>query len=128
MSINGSGLASFPRYSDSNGATQLSDSLMFSYYSDTDNNPDLKEYTDFANFTTPVQDGRARYFDAGGKALRSYYDFASFGSSVGIPSTWRLEDTSTKYYNEHGSLSYNRDLLVMTGTDASGYSMLIGLK
>jgi len=128
MTINGSGLASFPGYTDSFGATQSSDSLAFSYYSDKDVNPDQKEYLDFANFTTPVQDGRAHYYDASGNALRKYYDFASFGSTVGLPATWRLEDTSTRYYNEHGSLSYNRDLFVMTGTDSSGYTMLIGLK
>lgn len=35
---------------------------------------------------------------------------------------------STHYYNEHGTLSYNRDLFVMTRTDSFGYSMIIGLK
>jgi len=126
MSIAGSGLASFPRYADSAGNTQLSDTFTLSYYPDP--NPDNKLYTDFANFVTPSQDGRSHYFGADGKALRRYYDFASFGSSIGVPSTWRLEDTSTRYYNEHCSLSYNRDLLVMSRTDSSGYALLIGLK
>jgi hypothetical protein len=126
MSITGSGLTSFPLYSDSAGTTQSSDSFTLSYYADP--NPDQKLYTDFANFTTPVQAGQAHYYDAGGAPLRRYYDFASFGSYVGIPSTWRMEDTSPSYHSEHGSLSYNRDLFVMSRTDAAGYGMVIGLK
>lgn len=126
MSVSASGLTSFPRYADSFGATQSSDAFALSYYPDP--NPDGKIYTDFANFTTTAQDGQSRYHDADGKALRSYYDFASFGSGIAVPSTWRLEETSPTYYNEHGSLSYNRDLFVMSRTDSSGYAMLIGLK
>ena len=125
MSVTGAGAASFPSYVDSKGAA-ATDPFTLAYYADP--NPDLKLYTDFANFTTAPQDGRSHYFDSGGNALRTYYDFASFGSYVGIPSTWRLEDTGSKYYNEHASLSYNRDLLVMTRTDSSGYGMWIGLK
>lgn len=124
--IAGSGLTGFTGYQDSNGNTQLADTLTFSYYPDT--NPDQKIYTDFANFTTPVQDSRSHYYDANGIALRRYYDFTSYGSNIAVPSTWRLENTSTKYYSEHLTLSYNRDMVVITSTDAAGYGMWIGLK
>ncbi len=126
LSITGSGQTSFPSYTDSSGATRLSDSFALAYYADP--NPDAKLYTDFANFTSAPQDGQPHYHDASGKALHSYYDFVSYGSLIGVPSTWRLEDISSKYYNEHASLSYNRDLLVLTRSDASGDSMLVGLK
>jgi hypothetical protein len=126
MSVTGSGATTFPAYTDSSGATQLSDTFTLAYYPDP--NPDQKMYTDFANFTTTALDSLAYYYDANGKALRSYYDFTSYGATINEPSTWRLEDTSTIYYNEHGTLSYNRDMLVMTRTDTSGYSMLVGLK
>jgi hypothetical protein len=126
MSISSAGVASFPRYADSNGNSQWSESFALGYYSDP--NPDGKVYRDFANFTTPVEEGRPHYYDAGGNALQRFYDFSSFGSIVGLPSTWRLQDISPHYYARHGSLSYNRDLLVLTGTDASGDGILIGVK
>ena len=125
MTVAQSGGTSFTSYLDSTGAT-AGGAFMLAYYPDP--NPDLKLYTDFANFTTAPQDGGSHYYDVDGNPLATYYDFASFGSYVGIPSTWRTEDVSGRYYNEHASLSYNRDLLVMTGTDASGFGMLVGLK
>ncbi|MBJ6725071.1 fibronectin type III domain-containing protein [Geomesophilobacter sediminis] len=126
FSVGSSGAANFTSYADSGGSSQLSDTFTLALYPDP--NPDQKSYTDFANFTTPAQDGRPHYYGTDGTPLRRYYDFASYGSTVAVPSTWRLEDTGTRYYNEHGSLSYNRDLFVMTRTDASGYGMLVGLK
>ncbi len=130
MTITGSGVTTFPQYADSTGNTQLSDTFTLSYYSDVPRNPDAKVYTDFANFSTPVQDGTSRYFDASGNRLRTYYDYTSntFGTSIAGQSSWRIEDVSSEYVNEHGALSYNRDLFVMTRTDASGYSIIIGLK
>jgi hypothetical protein len=132
MRIDGSGVTTFPQYADSTGNTQLSDTFTFSYYSDETRNPDGKggEYRDFANFSSPVLNGTSRYFDASGKRLRTYYDYVSntFGTSIAGPSFWRIEDVSSEYVNEHGSLSYNRDLFVMSRTDSSGYSITIGLK
>ena len=81
----------------------------------------IKLYTDFANFTTPVQSGVSHYYDAYGKPYHTYYDYWSYGRTtqpLALP-------ISPDYYNEHGSLSYNHDLFVMTRTDSAGYSMII---
>jgi hypothetical protein len=125
MYINGSGVTTFPQYTDSTGNIQSSDTFTLAYYPDP--NPDAKEYRDFANFTTPAQDGGSHYY-AGGVPLHSYYDFFSYPSVISDPSTWRLQNISPYYYSEHGSLSYVGDLFVMTRTDSSGYSIIIGLK
>ncbi len=126
MSISGSGMAAFPQYTDSTGNSQLPDPFTLAYYPDP--NPDAKEYRDFANFTTPAQDGSSHYYDANGKAITNYYDFFSYPSVITNPSTWRQQDISPYYYNEHGTLSYIGDMFVMTRTDSSGYSILVGLK
>jgi hypothetical protein len=106
-----------------------------SYYPDP--NPESKAYRDFSTFTTPSSDGYTHYHDTNGTLLHNYYDFNSNGTGVDIndPSTWRaMQDVyspigiSPYYFNEHASLSYNGDMFVMTTTDSSGYSMLIGLK
>ncbi len=126
ISITASGATDFPAYTDSFGNNQLTDTFALAYYPDP--NPDAKIYRDFANFTTPAQSGSSHYYDASGNPLHKYYDFFSYPSVITDPSTWRLQDISPKYFNEHGTLSYLGDLLVMTRTDSSGYSMLIGLK
>ena len=126
ISISGSGVTTFPEYKDNFGSSQLSDTFTLSYYKDP--NPDAKVYRDYANFTTPAQDGSSHYYDAGGTALHNYYDFFSYPSIMTDMSTWRLQDISPYYYSEHGTLSYLDDLFVMTRTDSSGYSILIGLK
>lgn len=143
ISVTAFGVTAFPSYSDSAGNSWLSDTFALSYYPDAPRNPDGKIYSDFANFASPIQDATLRYFkldangipvrDANGKPipLHQYYDYVSntFGQYISTDSSlWRKEDTSLEYANEHGSLSLSRDLFVMTRTDASGYSMLVGLK
>lgn len=145
MSITNSGVTTFPEYTDSSNATTFPDTFTLAYYADNG----IKLYTDFANFTSPVQNGALRYFHLGtdgypigdvNKNLiqestetwypyRTTYDYWSYGRTnqpLAIPINNAAGQSY--YYNEHGSLSYNRDLLVMTRTDSSGHSIIIGLK
>jgi hypothetical protein len=126
MSIDISGLTILTESADSAGNTPLTDTFTLSYYPDP--NPDSKSYKDFANFVTSAQDGKSHYYDANGKPFHNYYDFASYPSDINKPSTWRLEDISPYYYNEHGTLSFNGDLFVLTRTESSGNCLIIGLK
>jgi hypothetical protein len=153
MNITASGETSFPQYADSLGNNTTADGFTLSYYPDP--NPDGKVYKDFANFTTPALDGSAHYIDPDGNLLRMYYDFSigyiydSATASYKIDYSKRrqlnivrdannnvvIDPLTNKpkllvpgYYNEHGTLSYNRDLFVMTRTDASGNAIIIGLK
>jgi hypothetical protein len=130
MNIDSSGATSLSYDSDSAGSTGLSDAFTLSYYPDP--NPDGKSYyRDFANFVTPAQDGTLHYhyYDLSGQLqpYHRYYDFTSYPSNINDPLTWRLEDISPYYFKEHGTMSYNGDMFVMTRTDGYGYSMLIGL-
>lgn len=125
MDISSFGSTSLTESENSTGNTKLSN-FVLSYYPDP--NPESKSYRDFANFITPDLGGYSHYHDNSGKPFHNYYDFISTGHDINDPSTWRLEDISPYYFNEHGSLSYNRDMLVMTRTDSSGYSIIIGLK
>lgn len=121
MQITGSGVTSFPEYRDSESASSSPDSFTLSPYADTGS--DAHTWTSFANFVSPdtgAADAYARYFDSGGTPYFSVFTWWNLTTS--------LTPMSTKYYNEHATLSYNKDLLVMTRTDASGYSMIIGLK
>lgn len=125
MDITTSGVTTFPEYTDSNAVLASPDTFTLSYYPDNG----IKLYTDFGNFTTPAQDGTSHYYDAEGNPYYTLYDYWSYGRTdepLAIP----IKDADGKcyYYNEHGSLSYNRDLFVMTRTDSSGYAMVIGLK
>jgi hypothetical protein len=120
MNITASGVLTFPEYRDSKSASTSSDMFTLFYYPDNG----TKAYTDFANFTTLAQSGASHYYDADGNPYHTYYDYWSYGRTdqpLAIP-------ISSEYYNEHGSLSYNRDMFVMTRTDDSGYAMIIGLK
>ena len=120
MTISTSGVTTFPEYFSSSSVSSTSDTFTLSYYPDNG----IKAYTDFANFTTPAQDGKSHYYDSQGNPYHTYYDYWSYGRTdqpLAIP-------ISDMYYNEHGTLSYNRDLFVMTRTDSSGYAMVIGLK
>ncbi len=127
MSVDDSGRTTFSKYADSSGHMSLTDSFKLSYYPDNGlkTNPDGSPlYTDFANYTTPAQDGRSHYYDPSGAPYVRYYDYWSYGRAsdpLEIP-------ISPYYYNEHASLSYNRDFIVLTRTDASGHSLLVGLK
>jgi len=145
MSITNTGVTTFPKYADSASATTFSDTFTLAYYPDNG----IKLYTDFANFTTAAQNGALHYFFLGidgypigdsnrnliqesteiWSPYRTTYDFWSYGRTdqpLAIP----INDAAGRsyYYNDHGSLSYNRDLFVMTRTDSSGYSLIIGIK
>lgn len=130
--ITNAGLTSFPEFSD--GVSTSSDTFTFSYYPDPGS--DGKQYSDFANFTTPAQIQALRYRDGSGNPYHLYYDFWSTGCNINRPETWRSlsipsangDPISSYYYNEHGTLSYNHDLFVLTRTDVSGNAMIIALK
>jgi hypothetical protein len=121
ISATAEGIMTFPRYMDGLGNTSFPDILSFSYYPDNG----IKLYTDFPNFTTAnLQDGASRYYN-GGTAYYDYYDYWSAGYSKTNP---RLLPESTSYYNEHCSLSYNRDFLVMTRTEPTGYTLSLAVR
>lgn len=126
MLIATSGTTTFPSYTDSIlGPTTSTDSFTFAKYPDAI--APTKGWPDFANFTTPVQDGWSRYHDVSGNPIHTYYDFWSFGYRP--PNPPRALILGNEYYNEHGTLSYNKDLFVMTRTEANGgYAMIIGVK
>lgn len=133
MTVDAGGVTTFGEYTDSFGNTDYPESidypatLTFSYYPDWEINPRSKIYPDFANYTTAVQDSASEYY-VGVAPIHTYYDYASWPAAIEDPATWREQTISPDYYNEHASLSYNRDMLVMTRTDPLGYTMLIGLK
>jgi hypothetical protein len=114
-------VASFPLFRDSNSATSCADTFTLAYYPDVGS--DAHTWTTFANFVSPdtgEADARSRYFDANGQPYFSVYTWWNL--------TAALTPMSAKYFNEHATLSYNRDLVVMTRTDSFGYSLIIGLK
>ncbi len=125
MNITASGVTTFPVYSDSEAGDSSSDTFTLSYYPDNG----IKLYTDFPNFTTPAQDGTSHYYDADGNPYYTNYDYWSYGRTdqpLAIPI--RDADGNCYYYNEHASLTYNRDMVVMTRTDSHGHAMIIGVK
>jgi hypothetical protein len=131
MQVASSGVTTFPQYTDSNSLLSIPDTFTLAYYPDTGS--DGKTWTTFANFVTPdTGDASSRYYDSHGQPYFSVwtwwnaiYNGAGYGQSgTGVA----LVPMATAYYNEHGTLSYNRDLFVMTRTDALGYSMIVGLK
>ena len=129
MAISSSGSLTFDTYVDSRGAGFLPGPVNLSYYPDNGvkTAPDgTPVYTDFANFVGAVQDGAQYYFDPFGVPFHTYYDYWSFGFTP--PSPPRLLPMSNRYYSEHGTLSYNRDLFVMVRTDSSGHSLSVALK
>lgn len=151
MAITGTGETSFPQYADSLGNMALPDTFTLSYY--PDQNPDGKLYRDFANFTSAPLAGKPRYVDANGDLIRTYFDFSlgytgylgnysidySLRRQLNVarnvlnqiiidPETGKPKLIIPSYYNEHGTLSLNKDLFVMTRTDTSGDCMIIGLK
>jgi hypothetical protein len=149
MSITSSGGTSFPEYADSLGNIASMDTFTLSYYADP--NPDGKLYRDFANFTTSALAGAPRYVDGNGDLLRIYFDFSlgyardtSLNSYIDYskrrqlnlvrnannqveidPVTGKPKLIIPPYYNEHGSLSLNRDMFVLTRTDSAGHAMII---
>ncbi|WP_205743258.1 fibronectin type III domain-containing protein [Geobacter sp. FeAm09] len=121
MQVTSAGVTTFPTYVDSKGATSSADTFTLAYYPDPGS--DAHTWTTFANFVSPdtgAADAYSRYYDANGQPYFSVYTWWNLTSS--------LTPMSTSYYNEHATLSYNQDLVVMTRTDASGHSFIIGLK
>jgi hypothetical protein len=126
MTITTAGVTTFPDYRDSATGTSLSaDSFSLSYLPDSGSGG--KSYTDFANFASQPLDGALRFF-TGSAPKHTYFDFWSYPSVITTPSTWRQLPLSSNYYNEHGSLSYNGDLFVLTRSEAAGNCLVIGLK
>ncbi len=128
MRVAASGATAFPLWTDSNGLLSSQNAFTLSYYSDTGS--DGNTWTTFANFTTPdTGDAASRYYDGTGQPYFSVYTWwNALTNKTQSGSGVRLVPMSTSYYNEHATLSYNMDLLVMTRTDAFGYSMIVGLK
>lgn len=125
------GVSTFDNYLDSHGNTaypanaDYPNILTFSYYSDQDINPDRPIYPDFANYTTAVQKYSPHYYsNVDGNPLRDYRFWAVYLD----PSEWAPMPISMLYYNDHASMSINREMMVMTRTDPLGYTMMIGLK
>jgi hypothetical protein len=121
MQITTSGVTTFPEYTDSAGTTSSSDTFTLAYYPDPGS--DAHSWTTFANFVSPdtgATDAYSRYYDANGQPYFSVYTWWNLTSV--------LTPMSTSYYNEHATLSYNRDLVVITRTDSFGQSLIIGLK
>jgi hypothetical protein len=136
MSIISSGLTSFSNYVDDvSGPSAFPDTFQLVYYSD----PGAKAYSDFANFVTsdPEAGGSHYYYNNDiNRPYHTYYNFYNDPNTtlddyidINNPLTWPEKAISKYYYNEHGSLSYNKDLFVLTRTDSSGNnSLVIGLK
>lgn len=130
MLVTEAGAASFPQYADSNSLVSIVDAFSLAYYPDTGS--DGNTWTTFANFTSPdtgASDAYVRYRDGSGQPYYSNWtwwnaltNLTQSGSGV------RLIDLSSHYYNEHATLSYNKDMIVVTRTDGFGYSMIVGLK
>ena len=121
MQITSSGVTTFPEYINLSGTITTPDTFTLSYYPDTGS--DAHSWTTFANFVSPdtgAADAYSRYHDANGQPYFSVYTWWNLTSV--------LTPLSTSYYNEHATLSYNRDLVVMTRTDSFGQSLIIGLK
>ena len=127
------GVATFSDYVDNDGNTVYpvsleypDNTLTFSYYDDRDINAIKPIYPDFANYTTSVvQETNNPHYYSGVDAIRDY-KFWQF--DVDNPAAWLPMRISTRYYNEHATMSLNRDVLVMTRTDALGYTMMVGVK
>lgn len=126
MAISNTGVTTFSDYRDSaTGAALPADPFTLSYLADSGS--DGKAYPDFANFASQAQDGALHYYD-GTRPKQEYSDFWSYPSVLTNPSTWLPLKLSAHYYNEHGSLSYNRELFVLTRSKSSANCLLIGLK
>lgn len=130
--VGDTGVATFSDYMDSDGNTVYPVSLehpdnilTFSYYDDRLINAIKPIYPDFANYTSAVQqESYNPHYFSGFDAIRNF----KFWSVYTDPTSWQPMRISTRYYNEHATMSLNRDVLVMTRTDALGYTMMIGVK
>jgi hypothetical protein len=118
LTITGNGATTFSEYADSSGKPYSFEKFTLSYYPDNGADP----FPDFANFASAARDGAPQYHDASGAPYHTLYDYWSYG---GIGQPLELPPVSPNYYYEHGSLSYNKDLLVLTRTDPAGYYGLI---
>lgn len=130
MQITSAGVTTFPTYADSSSATSTADTFTLAWYPDTGS--DAHTWTTFANFVSPdtgAADAYARYYTPGAVPYVETWTWWNrlttlTQSGEGV----RQVMPSTTYFNEHGTLSYVRDLFVLTRTDGFGYSMIIGLK
>ena len=121
MLITPGGVTTFPEYHDSSPASSRTETFTFSDYPDTGS--DAHSWTTFANFVTPdtgAADAHSRYYDTSGQPYFSVYTWWNLITE--------LTPMSTKYFNEHCTLSYNRDLIVMSRSDSFGHSLIVGLK
>jgi hypothetical protein len=130
MQITTGGVTTFPQYADSSSATSTPDTFTLAYYPDTGS--DNHTWTTFANFVSPntgAVDAYARYYNPSAQPYVETWTWWNrlttlTQSGEGV----RQVMPATTYFNEHGTLSYVRDLFVLTRTDGFGYSMIIGLK
>ena len=130
MEVTTSGVTTFPQYTDSNSSFSSQDTFTLAYYPDTGS--DGHTWTTFANFVSPdtgPADAYARYYAPGGTpyfSVWTWWNPITNRTTSGVGD--QLVPMSTHYFNEHGTLSYNRDMFVLTRTDSLGYSMIVGLK
>ncbi len=122
MRVTNSGVTTFPEYTDSDSLLSTPDTFTLAYYPDTGS--DGHTWTTFANFVSPDTGTAATQYDP--PFMWTWWNALTNMTQSG--SGVRLIPPSPYYFNEHATLSYNRDLLVMTRTDGFGYSMVIGLK
>jgi hypothetical protein len=121
MTVTSAGETTFSEYADSGGNAYSFDG--FRLYSYPDNA--LEPYSQFANFATAAQEGASHYHDAEGQPYHTHYAYWTYG---GVGEAPELPPVSGDYYAEHGSLSYNRDLFVLTRSDAAGPSIIVALR
>jgi hypothetical protein len=131
MQVALSGVTAFPLYTDSNLLLVNPETFTLAYYPDTGSGG--KTFPTFSNFVTPntgAVDALSRYYNPiTTLAYSSVWTWWN-GISNGVQSGAGVQKIpmATTYYNEHATLSYNKDLMVMTRTDAFGYTMIVGLK
>jgi hypothetical protein len=121
LTVTGAGEASFSEYADSAGDVSSFDTFRLYPYPDNGVEP----FAAFANFATAAQPGAPHYDDASGQPYHRQYDYWTYG---GFGQAAALPPVSADYLNEHASLSYHKDMLVLTRTDALGDSLIVGLK
>jgi hypothetical protein len=128
MQVSSAGRTTFPIYADSNSRSSISDAFVLSYYPDTGS--DGNTWTTFANFvSTDTGDAYSRYNNNLGQPYYSNWTWwNALTNKTQSGSGVRQIPLSTHYYNEHATLSYNKDMIVMTRTDGFGYNLIVGLK
>jgi hypothetical protein len=122
LRIDSSGVVTFSEWSDSNGLLSNAGTFSLAYYPDPGSANET--FATFANFTSPNLGAGLRY--AGSPAAYTWWNGLTNGvqSGAGVAAI----PLAATYYNEHATISYNKDLLVMTRTDSLGCSIVVGLK